>query len=201
MRNIHDCVEAFLPLLDTEYELVLGRKGAAVTIRIAFDKRDCYHLMGFQYLTDRPELNRDRGKIYEAILERRITSQQVESSEFYSRIEDRIYFLPLLEQIFDDNETIFKFNRNLNSYSKIQADYLMKNHMEDRNLFLFLSKSKESKYFCRSFFPQNERDYTKNQPSWTVLSKKKIWISTGKGIILYDHMRKGVRSPALRTPF
>ena len=30
MRNIVDCVNAFLPLLNTEYELVLGRKGVAV---------------------------------------------------------------------------------------------------------------------------------------------------------------------------
>ena len=34
MRNIYDCVNAFLPLLNTEYELVLGRKGVAVTLRL-----------------------------------------------------------------------------------------------------------------------------------------------------------------------
>lgn len=56
MRNIHDCVNAFLPLLNTEYEIILGRKGVAVTLRIVFDKKDCYHLMGLQYLADRPEL-------------------------------------------------------------------------------------------------------------------------------------------------
>ncbi len=37
MRNIKDCVRAFLPLLNTEYEIILGRKGIAVTLRIAFD--------------------------------------------------------------------------------------------------------------------------------------------------------------------
>ena len=50
MRNIKDCVNAFLPLLNTEYEIVLGRKGVAVTLRIAFDKKYCFHLMGLQYL-------------------------------------------------------------------------------------------------------------------------------------------------------
>lgn len=39
MRTIKDCVNAFLPLLDTEYEIVLGRKGVAVTLRIVFDKK------------------------------------------------------------------------------------------------------------------------------------------------------------------
>lgn len=39
----------------------MGRKGVAVTLRISFDKKDCLHLMGLQYLVDRPELSRDRG--------------------------------------------------------------------------------------------------------------------------------------------
>ena len=64
MRNIKDCVSAFLPLLNTEYKIVLGRKEVAVTLRITFDKKDCFHLMGLQYLVDRPELNRDRGKVF-----------------------------------------------------------------------------------------------------------------------------------------
>ena len=49
MRNIKDCVNAFLPLLNIEYEIVLGRKGVAVTLRTTFDKKDCFNLMGLQY--------------------------------------------------------------------------------------------------------------------------------------------------------
>ena len=33
MRNVIDCINAFIPLLSTEYELVLGRKGVAVIER------------------------------------------------------------------------------------------------------------------------------------------------------------------------
>lgn len=33
MRDIYDCVDAFVPLLDTEYELILGRKGVTVNLR------------------------------------------------------------------------------------------------------------------------------------------------------------------------
>ena len=65
MRNIVDCVNAFLPLLNTEYELVLGRKGVAVTLHLTFDKKDCFHLMGVQYLIDRPELKKDRRKVFD----------------------------------------------------------------------------------------------------------------------------------------
>ena len=63
MRKVFDCINAFIPLLSTEYGLVLGRKGVSVTFRISFDKKDCFHLMGLQYLVDRPELSRDRGRV------------------------------------------------------------------------------------------------------------------------------------------
>lgn len=186
MRNIKDCVSAFLPLLNTEYEIVLGRKGVAVTLRIAFDKKDCFHLMGLQYLIDRPELNRDRGKVFDGIVAGSITTEQVESSDFYKKIEERVNFLPLL----DSNDTVFKYNKKANMYSVIDADYLMRNNMEERNMYLFLSHGTDDKYFCRSFFPEREKDYTKNQASWKMLYKKKYNLGTGEEIVLYDRLMK-----------
>lgn len=190
MRNIKECVSTFLPLLNTEYEIILGRKGVAVILRLAFNKKDCFHLMGLQYLIDRPELNRDRGKVFDEIMAGIITTEQVVSSDFYKKIEERVNFLPLLEQILDSNDTIFKYNKKANIYSMIDADYLMKNNMEERNLYLFLSLGIDGKYFCRSFFPEEKKDYTKNQASWTLLYKKKYNLSTGKEIILYDRLRR-----------
>ena len=146
--------------------------------------------MGLQYLIDRPELNRDRGKIFDGIVAGSITTEQVESSDFYKKIEDRINYLPLLEALLDSNDTIFKYNQRINMYSMISADYLMKNNMEENNLYLFLSHSSDDKYFCKSFFPEKKKDYTKNQASWTLLYKKKCNISTGKEIILYDRLTK-----------
>lgn len=190
MRDIKDCVNAFLPLLNTEYEIVLGRKGVAVTLRIAFNKKDCFHLMGLQYLIDRPEINRDRGKVFDEIVAGKITTKQVESSDFYKKIEERVNFLPLLEKLLDSNDTIFKYNKRANMYSMIEAEYLMKNNMEERNLYLFLSYGKDDKYFCRSFFPEEKNDYTKNQASWTMLSKKKYNMGTGEESVLYDRLIK-----------
>lgn len=190
MRNIRDCVSAFLPLLNTEYEIVLGRKGVSVTLRITFDKKDCFHLMGLQYLVDRPELNRDRGKVFDEIVAGSITARQVESSDFYKKIEERVNFLPLLEQLLDSNDTVFKYNQKANTYSMIDADYLMKNNMEDRNLYLFLSQGSDDRYFCRSFFPEQKMDYTKNQASWTMLYKKKRNLSTDEEMVLYDRLIK-----------
>ena len=103
MRNVLDCINAFIPLLSTEYELVLGRKGVSVTLKISFDKKDCFHLMGLQYLVDRPELSRDRGRVFDEIADGTITIEKIESSDFYKKIEQRVHFLPLLEQMIDRN--------------------------------------------------------------------------------------------------
>lgn len=82
MANIYDCVDAFAHLLNTEYVIVLSRKGASVTLRILFDKIDCYHLMGLQYIKDRPELYRHRGIIFDKIKCRILKKENVESSNF-----------------------------------------------------------------------------------------------------------------------
>lgn len=187
---MNDCISSFISLLSTEYEIILGRKGIAVKLIIIFDKKDCFHLMGLQYLADRPELRRDRGKIFDEIQKGIIKQEQIESSDFYYKIQDRIHFLPLLEKILDSNDTVFKYNGKTNIYSMIEADYLMKNHMEDRNLFLFLSNKKDDYYFCRSFFPEEKMDYTKKQASWTLLYKKKKNLSDGTEMVLYDRLKK-----------
>lgn len=191
MRNVYDCVKTYAELLDYEYHLILGRKGVTVDIYIRFDKVECFHLMGLQYLTDRPELVRDRGKIFDQILNGIIVPEHLESSVFYNKIQKRVDKLPLLEKIIDSNDTIFKYNKKLNTYSVIKADFLMKNEVESENIFVFLSKTdKQDYYFCRSFFPEERLDYTKNQASWTLLYKSKKNLVTNDEIILYNRLNR-----------
>ena len=39
--------------------------------------------MGLQYLADRPELSRDRGRVFDEIADGTITIEKIESSDFY----------------------------------------------------------------------------------------------------------------------
>lgn len=115
----------------------------------------------------------------------------MEASDHYKKIAAKVDLLPYLEDLFDSNDTIFKYNERMHAFSMIQADYLMKNQIQGKNVFLFLAKDKEADYyFCRSFFPEDKRDYTKNQASWTLLYKKKTRLSTGEETILYDRLSK-----------
>lgn len=142
MHTIYDCVNSFCSLLDTEYYLVLGRKGVAVELGIRFSKKDCFHLMGLQYLTDMPNLSRNRGKIFDEIREQKITQKQVGASDHYSKIAERIDLFPYLEDLFDSNDMLFKYNEKMNTFSMIQADYLMKNQIQGKTFFFFWQKIK-----------------------------------------------------------
>ena len=89
--------------------------------------------------------------------------------------------------IFESNKTVFRYNSALQVFSLIEADFLLKTDVKNRNVFTFLKKDKNGKYFCKSFFPQLDKDYSEKQAVWTVLLKKKITKSTGTEQLLYCH--------------
>ena len=57
------------------------------------------------------------------------------------------------------------------------------------DIYIFI-KEKETvgRFFCRSFFPKEKKDYTIGQPQYTLLFKEKITVSTGEKIIQYDRL-------------
>ena len=188
MSNILDAVKVFNKLLDIEYEIILAKKDKKVQLNVVFQKEHCHHLLGLHYLTDRESLNKDRAMIFDKILSGKITANFIESSQFYSKIKDRVHYLAQLESIFDSNDTVFKYDEKENILtSQITGEYLMKNIVESRNIFTFLDKTKDDKYYCRSFFPQSFKDYSYRQKRWTVLLKKKIFKKFGEAIVLYDY--------------
>lgn len=191
MHNVFDCVKAFSLLLNTEYDIVLGRKGVTANLHLVFDKKDCYHLMGLQYLRDLPYLAMDRGKVFDAIANGTLTVADIEKSDLYHRIERRVDLLPYLENIIDSNDTIFKYNRKVRKFSMIDADYLLKNTLLTGNVFVFLSQNiRSSHYYCRSFFPEENIDYAEGQAVWTLLYKAKTNVQTGEKQVLFDKFTK-----------
>ncbi|MBP3741617.1 MAG: hypothetical protein J6J00_01400 [Treponema sp.] len=192
MGDILSSAMTYSKLLDIEYQLVLGRKNKTLALSIYFDENQFFHLAGLQYLTDRATLlYGDRSYLFQKILSGSITREQIESSSFYSEIKERVDYLAYLETIMDSNKTIFKYNTKLDAFSSITADFLMKNEIQSRNIFTFLSQDKlNGKYFCRSFFPQEDKDYSEGQTTWTLLYKKKIQKTPELETVLYDRLKK-----------
>ena len=93
----------------------------------------------------------------------------------------------LFKELLDSNKTIFKYNKQNNNFSLIDADYLLENTSEKQTVYIFLAENQDSNFFCRSFFPKEKRDYSVGQEKWTLLFKKKINKSTNTEEILFRH--------------
>jgi len=187
LPDILTAQNAFKNLLDIEYEFVLGRKNKNVSLKVEFHKAHFFHIAGLQHLTDLPRLKLLTESVYNLLESGGISASYIESSRNYDSIKERISLLPKLEQIFDSNDTVFKYNPALQAFSVIQAEFLLKNEIEKMPIFVFLSKNKNGKYFCKSFFPDKRKDYSEGQTKWTVLFKKKILKSENKETVLHRH--------------
>ncbi len=184
MSGVYEAAIAFEKLINTEYVFVVARKGIEAKIHLQFQKQHFYHIAGLHYLLDIQSLRGDRAVIFEKILKKQIEAD-IKKSKFYTKITKRVELVLQLQNILDSNDTVFRYDEKCNSFSAIKAEYLLENKIVDRNVFLFLDKNRDEKYFCRSFFPQDWKDYTRGQQKWTLLYKEKI--ISGKKEILYRH--------------
>lgn len=158
MDKLYDCVTAFEKLLDIQYHIIVGRKGKAVELCINFSKFDFHHLMGLGKLKDLRIATQNRGIVFDEILSGKITYKTISKSRYLHLIENRFQPLAQIESLFDD-------------------------------IYIFLAKRGDmEQYFCRSFFPKEQKDYTKGQAIYTMLYKEKICLSTGKIQVQYDRL-------------
>lgn len=190
MDKLFESASAFNRLLDFEYRFIIGRKGKTSELKIGFCEKEFHHIIGLQYLTDIPNVKRNRTHIFDEILKGNITYEKICKSVFINKIDERILMSLYLEQLFDSNELIFKYNEKSNSFSLIQAEYLLQSSLNGQEIYIFIDKRTEdnNQYFCRSFFPKSNKDYSKNQTKYTLLYKEKINIKTGESIVQYDRI-------------
>ncbi len=186
MGILLDSVRAFEKLLDVAYTFVIARKGKTVTVRVVFHKNHFFHLAGLHYLTDIQSLRGDREKLFDKISQEKITEAEIQKSKFFGKIEQRLKLLANLESYFDSNDIIFHYNEKVNNFSVIKADYLLENSDGETTIFTFLAKNPDKDFFCRSFFPKADKDYTIGQTKWTLLRKEKTTLSTGESVVQYE---------------
>lgn len=145
--------------------------------------------MGLGKLKDLRIATQNRESVFFGILNGTITYPSICRSRYIEQIENRFAPLARIEQIFDDNKLIFRYNEKKNQFSLIEADYLLSTPFSGNDIYIFIEeKETEGLFFCRSFFPKEKKDYTLGQPQFTLLFKEKITVSTGEKIIQYDRL-------------
>lgn len=189
MDKLVDCALAFEKLLNVEYRMIVGRKGKAVELLLGFSMLDFHHLIGLGKLKDLRLATMNRETVFKEILKGNFSYEVIAKSRYIHLIENRFQPLMHIEQLFDDNRLVFRYNPKLNQFSLIEADYLLTSPYEDNDVYIFLAKKNDTdRYFCRSFFPKEQKDYTKGQAVYTLLYKEKINLSTKDVHIQYDRL-------------
>lgn len=159
------CVQAFDKLIGTKYVIHLGRSGKYAIFTITIEKEDCHHLMGIHYLRDIVERS-NRGKIFDRMMsDPGYLARLASSTQWTDELKNRVACTTVLEQILDDNKTIYRYNpKRLFFYSQIKAEYLLtQNNYQiapdcSSDVYLFIdkrdAKSDASDRFCKSIFPK-----------------------------------------------
>ena len=163
----------------TKYSLLLTYKGRqAFKITIGFPADAFPHVCGMQYAKD-VDFGRNSDEYYgakliPALMSNKIDGKEIEKSRNYSsKIKGRLKAIKAIEETLDNDFQIAKFDSGLVPvFSKISADYVIKNVGTGDTFFVFLEDSPEGAY-CKSAFEYDSVDYLKNQPRLTVLKKVK----------------------------
>lgn len=184
MDQLQACAKAFDHLLNIKYHIVIGRKGKLTELNILFSPTEFHHLIGLHKLHDLHLARDNREKIFHQILSGKIPIDHLKKSKYFPIIQNRIQPFHEIETILDSNNLIFRYNQKLHTFSLIEAEYLLSTPYQNTDIYIFLDQQDESDcFFCRSFFPKEDKDYTKGQPIYTLLKKEKITISTGETIV------------------
>lgn len=199
MDKLKECALIFKSLLDVEYKIILGRKNVLTEFILEFEERDFHHLVGLQKLEDRSYTKGARDKIFNDILNDKITYNMISSSMFFERIEEKNIigireridsFLNIID-ILDANNTCVKYSPNRNPTSKISCEYILENKDFEKPIYIFLDKRDKNNYkYCRSFFPKYKIDYTFRQTKMALLYKEKKNIPLNESIIQINKLKQ-----------
>ena len=189
MDKLLTCATAYKNLLNIQYRVVIGRKGKTETLLIRFSEWDFHHLMGLGKLKDLRVARKNRKQVFQEIITGQTTYQTLAVSQYFSSIENRFDPLAEIENLLDDNRLVFRYNAKLNQYSLIEADYLLSTPYNGTDIYIFVAENPDTGcFYCRSFFPKEEKDYARGQAIYTMLYKEKINLLTGERIIQYDRL-------------
>ncbi|MEY8353918.1 PBECR4 domain-containing protein [Lachnospiraceae bacterium 54-53] len=111
---LYDAAINYGKLNNIGYHIILGRRGKSYTLDIYFPHEAFYHLAGLQHLKDLTFPSHNKERIYKDICNKKITYDNLKRSEFFDKcfIQDRLTYLPSLEEMLDNVSLIFRINLN-----------------------------------------------------------------------------------------
>ena len=191
MDTLYKNAIIFHNLTNKKYDIYAGSKNQAINIKVVFEPKHFHHIIGLHKLTDLDIFNASlsKEKMFFKIKDKLITDTDIEKSCFYPDIADRLKYVSLLENIFDTNDFVIRFNKNM-AKSSINADYVITYEIESAKLHIFLKKYEDSnECYIRSFFACDKTNdtYTHGQKKYKII--KNIKYIDGQEFVLVDKMK------------
>lgn len=193
MPNISGALDKYRELLRYRYKFSISSNKKRNDVCLTFKESDFFHLVGFQYLSDidipksyiQLFSKIDNGKINDRTLAKSVYYRKVDGS--YANVEERIEGTRYLREYIESKNTVFQYVKNMNVYSSIKADFLLKSSVNKKTAYIFLKKrSKEDSYCICSFFINPQREYQGIRAYW--LFKSCINVETGDETILFNRL-------------
>lgn len=170
MDELKQSAVSFGKLFSYEYHLIAGSKKTLIDLTLAFYKENYMHLIGLHKLTDLQLQRYSKGKLYDMVMNEKLTYEDIRKSVFFTEIESRIRYFPVLEQILDSNEMMIKYKRGFATGTVIAAEYIIVYDYGDTTLHFFIDQNKESgKYIGKSFFDRSDDRFFTGQQTFKIL--------------------------------
>lgn len=176
MGLLSNAAQKWNELCRKEYCITVARRGKKEDIVLKFRPVDFYHLAGMQYASD-VDFKLSRNEYYGEKLMKLLNNDEfpkenaIEKSINWKKINGRLNAICLMNEILENDFEIFLFDPlKVQGYCRIDAKYVIKDKRSGAIFFLFLSKTDDNCYFCRSAFEMEDKDYTLNQLKMKLLS-------------------------------
>lgn len=193
MDNISSALNNFKELMDYNYDFIIACNKQKTDIRLTFESKDFYHLVGLQYLKD-IDIPKNEKQLFKKIESLKINDDYLGKSVFYTKVDfsytnvkERIEGFKDVAKFIENKNIICRYIKTKNPSSVIKADYLIKSTLYNRTAYMFLRKrTKRDEYCMCSFFMQPQNEYIGQKTYW--LYKAKNCISDNSVKILLDRI-------------
>jgi len=178
---------AYEKLLKYEYEITAGSKKTLLKMTLFFAKEHYMHLVGLHKLTDLQIQRYKRDKMYDMVIQNKLTYEYIEKSVFFPEIKARIELFPILEEALDSNELLIKYKQGFAQGTMIEASYIFVYNHGSKTIHYFVDRDEMTGlYFGRSFFIRDDDKFLRNQQIFKILKKIKYDKYENKQVILRD---------------
>ena len=197
MDNILSALSNYKNLLNYNYNFVIACKKQTEDVKLTFEKKDFYHLVGFQYLTD-IDIPKNEKQLFKKIDSLRINDEYLSKSIYYTKVDysyanvkERIDGFKDVDKFIENKNIVCKYIKNKNPSSFIRADYLIKSTIYNRTAYMFLRKRNKKDNYCMcSFFMQPQNDYNGQKAYWLYKAKEHTLDNSVE--VLFDRISKSL---------